>query len=151
MSLYSEFQQIIDAMDSNGIPYALCGGLAMAVYNLPRATMDIDLLILVEDMDRAKAVAEQLGYKSVPEMIPIPAINAAICRLTKLEEDQMPLVLDLLIAEGKLKPIWDERRRLEWAGGQLSVISRNGLIQMKQMRDSRKDQDDIDFLQSHEN
>jgi hypothetical protein len=46
MSLYSEFQQIIDAMDSNGIPYALCGGLAMAVYNLPRATMDIDLLIL---------------------------------------------------------------------------------------------------------
>lgn len=150
MSLYSEFQQIIDALDRNGIPYALCGGLAMAVYHRPRATMDMDLLILVEDMDKAKTVAETLGYKPLPETIPLPAAGSSICRLIKPEGDHLPLVLDLLPADGKLKPIWDERKRMEWAGGQLSVISREGLINMKRLRNSKKDQDDIDFLSSHE-
>lgn len=146
MSLYSEFQQIIDALDREGIQYALCGGLAMAVYERPRATLDIDLLILVEDVDKAKAVASEYGYKPTPDMIPLPAADSKICRLTKLEEDQMPFVIDLLLAEGKLSAIWDTRQKMEWAGGNLSVVSLEGLVEMKKLRNSKKDQDDIDFL-----
>jgi hypothetical protein len=151
MSLYSEFQQIIDALDREGIPYALCGGLAMAVYELPRATMDIDLLILVEDLEKAKTVALKFGYKPAPDTIPLPAADSQIYRLTKLEYDQMPWILDLLLVDGKLKSIWDSRQQMEWAGGNLSVVSREGLIAMKQLRNSKKDQDDIDFLTSNEN
>ncbi len=151
MSLYSEFQQIIDALDHDGIPYALCGGLAMAVYDLPRATLDIDLLILIEDLEKAKIVAAAFGYKPAPEAVPISAADSEICRLTKLEKNQIPFVIDLLLAEGKLSRIWDTRQQIKWAGGKLSVVSREGLIEMKQLRNSKKDQDDIDFLTNHGN
>ena len=44
--LYEEFKSIISALEQRGIDYAVCGGLAMAVHGLARATVDIDLLIL---------------------------------------------------------------------------------------------------------
>ena len=44
MSLRNEMFQLVRALDSANIPYALCGGLAMAVHGWPRATLDIDLL-----------------------------------------------------------------------------------------------------------
>src|SRR5205807_7362830 len=46
--LYEEFRRLISALDNNHIDYALCGGLAMAVYDHARATIDIDILILSE-------------------------------------------------------------------------------------------------------
>ena len=152
MSLYSEFQQIIDDLDREGIRYALCGGLAMSVYDLPRATLDIDLLILVEDLDPTEKVAKKRGYTRNPDAIPISGANSEIYRMTKAaEDDEIPFVLDLLIAKSALKKVWSERKTINWAGGKLCVVSRDGLIKMKQMRNSKKDQDDIDFLITHEN
>ena len=46
--LYYEFRRLIAALDEHLIDYALCGGIAMAIYDRPRATIDIDLLILSE-------------------------------------------------------------------------------------------------------
>jgi hypothetical protein len=66
-------------------------------------------------------------------------------------DDEEPFVLDLLLVAGGLQEVWGSREEVEWAGGRLSVVSRDGLIKMKQMRNSRKDQDDIDFLTSDEN
>ena len=34
----------------------------MAVYDRPRATIDIDLLIHAESLDRVVAIANELGY-----------------------------------------------------------------------------------------
>jgi len=45
-----------------GIEYALCGGLAMAVYAFPRATLDIDILIKPETLEKAKDIAKRLGF-----------------------------------------------------------------------------------------
>ena len=42
--LYEEFKAIVAALGEQGIDYAVCGGLAMAVWGAPRATVDIDLL-----------------------------------------------------------------------------------------------------------
>jgi len=46
LDLYDEFKAIISALVERAIDYAVCGGLAMAVYGVPRATIDIDFLIL---------------------------------------------------------------------------------------------------------
>ncbi|MEP6912666.1 MAG: hypothetical protein ABI923_07920 [bacterium] len=43
--LYYEFRKLIATLDEHQIDYALCGGIAMAIYDRPRATVDIDLLI----------------------------------------------------------------------------------------------------------
>ena len=60
--LYYEFRKLIAALEHQ-IDYALCGGLAMAIYNRPRSTVDIDLLILSESFDLATPVATELGYE----------------------------------------------------------------------------------------
>ena len=60
--LYEEFKSIVSALEEHGIDYAVCGGLAMAVHGLPRATVDIDLLILAERLEDAKSVVRSLGY-----------------------------------------------------------------------------------------
>jgi hypothetical protein len=47
MDILEELKAVTTTFDQEGIAYALCGGLAMAVYDPPRATLDIDLLIWV--------------------------------------------------------------------------------------------------------
>ena len=44
MNLLDALKKIIIALNEHRIEYALCGGLAMAVYALPRATLDIDIM-----------------------------------------------------------------------------------------------------------
>jgi hypothetical protein len=44
MELFDEFSQLVSEFENENIEYALCGGLAMAVYAFPRATLDIDIL-----------------------------------------------------------------------------------------------------------
>lgn len=151
MNLYSEFKQIIDALNREGVEYALCGGMAMAVYDLPRATMDIDLMVLVEDLEKTKNLAKECGYTIDTGAFPIPAAGSEIYRMAKVAgKDEDPFVLDLLLAKGALCDVWKDRRAMEWDGGRLNVVSRDGLVRMKKLRGSRKDQDDIDFLTKNE-
>ena len=51
-TLLDEFRSITEALNDAGIDYAICRGWAMAIHGLPRATIDIDLLILGEDLER---------------------------------------------------------------------------------------------------
>ena len=59
LDLYEELRKLITAFDERRIDYALCGGLAMAVYDHPRATIDIDLLILAESLDQVLAIVRR--------------------------------------------------------------------------------------------
>ena len=123
----------------------------MAVYDLPRATMDIDLLILVEDLEKVKKLAKGCGYTIDTGSFLINAAGSEIYRMAKVAgEDDDPFVLDLLLASGELQDVWSGRQEMEWAGGRLNVVSRKGLVKMKQLRGSRKDQDNIDFLTANE-
>jgi len=40
MDLLEELKNLAAKLHSEGIEYALCGGLAMAIYAMPRATLD---------------------------------------------------------------------------------------------------------------
>jgi hypothetical protein len=45
VDLFEELRALLEALRRENLPYALCGGLAVAVYGITRATEDIDLLI----------------------------------------------------------------------------------------------------------
>jgi hypothetical protein len=42
--LHAQLKAVLRALDTTGVPYAICGGLALMVYQRPRATVDIDLM-----------------------------------------------------------------------------------------------------------
>ncbi len=47
VDLEQELISLAAVLASEGIPYALCGGLALAVHGFQRATKDIDFLVPV--------------------------------------------------------------------------------------------------------
>ena len=55
-TLLQELLEITSDFEKNGIEYAVCGGLSMAIHGFARATMDIDLLIQPESLDRKSVV-----------------------------------------------------------------------------------------------
>ena len=144
LDLYTEFKMIIQKFSEGNLDYALCGGLAMAVYGVPRATVDIDLLIPANELPKAVDLVKELGYTI--EAIPMRFAKGAIeiYRYSKIENASTDiLMVDLLIVTPKLQEVWASRIEIEWEQGSLFVVSREGLIKLKKMRKSGQDLDDI--------
>jgi hypothetical protein len=70
-------------------------------------------------------------------------------RFTKLVEGR-PLMLDVLWLTAKLQPVWDDRQRVAWNEGTLSVVSRDGLITLKLTAGRAQDLVDIQSLAAAE-
>jgi hypothetical protein len=146
--LYDEFRLLIEALDEQRVEYALCGGIAMAVYDHPRATVDIDLLILSESFERVLEIATVLSYEIRGLDMTFADGAVEIRRVSKIHIDTGHLLsLDLILVTPAIRDVWDARVKAEWEGGELSVVSRAGLIELKTLRSSLQDQADINALQ----
>lgn len=147
LDLLDELRSLLAALESEGIEFALCGGLAVAVHSHPRATLDIDLLMPESEIERARAVAIRHGYTIDAGRLVIREGVIEIQRLSKPDPATGDLVsLDLLIVTPPLEPAWRGRERVAWAYGTLPVVSRTGLVAMKRLRASGQDLDDIRAL-----
>ncbi len=146
LDLLEELKQVIGSLELEGIPYALCGGLAMAVHGYPRATVDIDLLVLADDQARVEKVAELLGYTIHARPMHFRGGDVEIRRVSKVVDPAQVLSLDLLLVTDAVRPVWEGRQTMEWDFGKISVVSREGLVTLKSLRGSGLDQDDIKRL-----
>ncbi len=147
LELFDELRTLLGELADRKVDYALCGGLAMAVYGTPRATVDIDLLVPHEALEQAMGAARQRGYtiEAAPMIFADGAIR--IRRLTKIDpESKDVLTLDLLVLTPRIADVWASRRQVEWEGGTLWVVSREGLVALKRLRSSGQDLDDIQRL-----
>ncbi len=54
--------RLTDVLTKAGIPFAVCGGVAVAIHGYPRFTRDIDLLILGSDEQRVRDLTQGLGF-----------------------------------------------------------------------------------------
>lgn len=146
LDLYDELRRLIAAFDEHKIEYALCGGLAMAIFDRPRATVDIDLLIEAESLVQVIDLAKALGYSiRGPDMS--FANEAVEIRVSKIDhETGFVLSLDLLLVTPQIQEIWDSRVQANWEGGKLFVVSLEGLIVLKRLSGRPQDIADIDAL-----
>ena len=145
--LYDELKALICSLNENRVAYALCGGLALAVHGLVRATVDIDILIPKDSLAAARSVARQLGYtiEAAPMRFAEGAVE--IHRISKVDSDSGEmLMLDLLLVTDPLAKVWETREEVEWERGSLWVVSRAGLVALKKLRRSGQDLDDIERL-----
>ncbi|HTG92209.1 MAG TPA: hypothetical protein VL866_06465 [Pyrinomonadaceae bacterium] len=145
--LYDEFRRLLMVLEQQSIDYALCGGIAMAIHGVPRATIDIDLVIQQEALQSLITIATELGYTIRGKDLQFANGAIEIRRFSKIEPESGDLLsLDLLLVTPEILPVWQSRITANWEGGKLSVVSRDGLIQMKQLRSSGQDLDDIKRL-----
>jgi len=62
-------------LDSNQIPYAVAGGMAVAVWGEPRATFDVDVAVAAEVADEESllaAIRSEGTFLMEPQTLPMP-------------------------------------------------------------------------------
>lgn len=151
LDIIAELEAIIDALDAAGVDYAVCGGLAVGILGLPRATKDIDLLIRREDIDGARRAVKAIGFD-------IPAKRMVfrqgspdeqeMHRQSKLDPDTNDLLpLDLLVVMPMFEEVWATRIEVPYGDRKIKVVSREGLVTMKTRSGRAQDLADIERLQ----
>lgn len=149
MNLVDELHAVARALDRAGIDYAVCGGIAVTIHGATRTTKDIDVLVLPADVPRVLDAVRPLGF----EFAALPMTfdegtsrERQVRRVSKLEGG-VHLILDLILADGAFRGSLADRIIIELPEGPLRVVSRERLIQMKQLAGRAQDVADLEALE----
>lgn len=141
MNLFDELMSVVQALEEAGVDYALVGGLAVGVWGAPRATKDIDLLVLPADIARAKQSVRARGYAL--EALPMKfADGMRLERVSKTIGREL-ITVDFILVDPNLEPVWRSRERRDTDVVPISVVSRDALIAMKLAAGRPQDQADV--------
>jgi len=148
-SLVADLHEITRVLDEQGIDYALCGGLAVAIYGYVRFTQDIDLIILPKDLRLAEESLKGIGYNLPSGIIPFKRDDNSFTEIFRISKavGRDLYTLDLMLCTGNLESIWSDRELVELDGHEIKVVSREGLISMKRAAGRNKDLLDIEELE----
>jgi len=146
MDLFDETRTLLRELDVSAIPYALCGALAVAVHGAPRYTADIDLLVEAESVERIVEVAKRCGFTFGAAPMAF-SDGVEVHRWSKVAGPEV-LTLDLMVVSPTYQHVWDTRERIALSDLTISVVSREGLIQMKLVAARPKDLMDVENLRS---
>jgi len=148
MDLVAELANVSRALEGANVPYAVCGGIAVTIHGHVRATKDIDLLIRPEDRQRALAIVAILGFDKPALPMTFGAgtpMERHLQRVTKLDAGES-LTIDFLIVGPLYEPAWSGREIYAWEGATLTVVSLEGLLEMKRIAGRAQDLADIERL-----
>ena len=144
--LLTELTNVTGSFEEQEIEYAVCGGLALSILGFPRATFDIDILIRPESLERSFAIARQFGFDIHGLDMSFKERAVDIRRVSKIDDDGEVLPLDFLLVTPQVEDVWNSRQTIDWQGNPLSIVSREGLIRMKELAGRPKDLIDIDRI-----
>ena len=149
-TLLEELDQLVSALDENKIEYAVCGGLALAIHGFARATLDIDVLIQHESLEKAYKIGAENGFDIRGLDISFKERAVEIRRVSKIDDNGEVLSPDLLLVTPQVQDVWETRETIDFLGNQLSVVSQKGLIKMKTLAGRPQDLADIERLENEE-
>lgn len=140
---FSEALEIARMLNYTKTSWAFCGGIAVAVHGFIRATEDVDIIILAEELNVIDKELEKKGW--IINKQPLAFKDGSQCfRRVKIQGSEH-FILDLMIAppgenylEGKSEALF--------AGEKVYVISKEKLIKMKRKANRDKDIMDIEAL-----
>lgn len=143
LSLYDEFFGLCGRFGKRGLPYAVIGGIAMALYGKPRFTKDIDLLVPFEAIERVRKIMQDAGYDETAQPWRFKNSGLVLHRFMKVQGAQSVLV-DVLAADDPTRlAMIDRAESMPWEGGAVRVVTRPDLVTLKGARASDQDMVDI--------
>ena len=119
-SLGRQIAEIVAALNRQGVPFALIGGLALSAHKVVRATSDVDLLAPAARAGEVDAIVEKLGYRCLHRNEGLVNYVRADERLDLLWASRAPALRLLSCAMPHATPF-----------GELPVVSAEGLIGFK--------------------
>ncbi len=141
------------ALHTAGIPYCLAGGLAVSMLARPRATEDVDLIVLIgeHELDRLEAVLRQAF--EVIQVSPVRRFaRASIWRFVVAAGPPDNLaILDLILADrDEYREAVQRAIAIDLEGVPVAVITSACLIAVKQLAGRPIDLLDIDSLREND-
>jgi len=148
LDLVRELETVAGSLDDAGIPYAICGGLAVTIHGAVRSTRDIDLLVREEDLEAFVVQVRDHGWRFRALPMVFDAGKPQERRLTRVTrlEGKLVLMLDLITVTPFWEDVFDGRLRLHVGERELSVVSREGLAKMKRIAGRPQDLADLQNL-----
>ncbi len=144
---------LVSALEARKIPYALCGGMAVALHGVVRGTMDVDLVISLElkTLTETERLLKELGLQS---RIPVTAKEIFHFRHEYIEKKNLIAwsfvdhrdpshVVDILLTQD-LKEL--EKVAVSAFGKKIWILSISSLIQTKEHTERAQDLADIKAL-----
>jgi len=148
MNIYDEFFSIIKQLNAANIKYALVGGIALSFHVEPRYTKDIDFLVLSNCIDDLKSILKSMDYTFEAQPWTFKNTNIILHRLSKIEGEDS-LAIDLLEAREERHSRIIENAIIEKTEyGLVYIATREDLIWMKRLRNSKQDIADIEALEN---
>lgn len=150
MIIIAELIALVTALSNANLPFAVCGGLAMAIHGHPRATQDIDILIREENLNEVLEVAKAVGFWIPSGRMPFKAktpLAMEIYRVSKAVGEKL-IPLDLMLVSPALEEVWNGRISGRIGDVDCTVVSADGLIRMKEIAARTQDLADIEKLRA---
>ena len=143
--LISLLTDIVRVLNEQRYDYALAGGLAYSALVAPRATLDVDVLILMPDRPPAAlfdGLRSALGVL-VPHPAPMAFKRATIWRVIG-GEGEREVTLDFILAESEFhRTALRRKRAVTFAGLSLPIVTPEDLVLLKALADRPQDRADI--------
>ena len=125
-AVHRTLRSLVERLDSEGIAYAILGGMALNIHGFIRETVDVDVLMTRESLDRFHETLVGHGY--------VPAFSGARKSFRDVETG---VRIDVITAgdfpgDGRPKEIaFPEPSRVAIHRGGISVIPLEGLLELK--------------------
>lgn len=155
------YLELFRALEKHRVRYLLVGGLAMNLHGVPRMTMDVDLVLVLdtENLDHFIACAEELGLSPcVP--VPLAALKDPAQRKIWAEEKHMiafglvnpkagvATMVDVLIAPGiDLDTAFQRALTHDLNGTPITLAAIDDMITLKRNTGRAQDASDIEHLE----
>lgn len=91
-------------------------GLSMAIHGFARATLDIDVLIRQESLEKAYRVGKAKGFNIRGLDISLKERAVEIRRVSKIGYNGEVLSLDLLLVTPQVEDVWQTREQIDFLG-----------------------------------
>jgi predicted nucleotidyltransferase len=146
--LISILTAVARVLNERRMDYALAGGLAYSALVEPRATTDVDVLILLEatSSDEVARLFSGVFDSVLPHRAPMVLKGVSIWRVIGVKDEQEALV-DLLLAQSEFhRQALMRKRIVEFQGLALPIVTLEDLILLKAMAGCLQDLADIEHI-----
>ncbi len=146
--LIRAFSDLITDFNRRGVAYALAGGWAYSALVEPRATTDIDLLILLDPPSREEiqALVSSLFDSTIIHPNPMVFQGISIWRIVGIRSGQ-EVVIDFLLADSAyLRTALERRQTVPFGTLQVPMLSIEDLVILKMVAGRLQDRADLEKI-----
>ena len=143
--MLNRLQGVFSSLESNEVRYVVIGGIAAVLYGVPRATLDLDILIeaTAENAARLLKSFEEAGLGTVSLTTAKDLLDHEIV----VFEDWVRIDVQTRTPGIQFDQAWKNREVMEYQGQKFYVASRKDLIASKRASGRAVDLEDVRLLE----